>query len=227
MTQGNRPNAQDLSRQQAEARLCAEVLADAQRDADELLSRARAQAAEIVAAAEQQVLEIHKEAMDAARAEALLRSGFILAAVPLERARMRAARIESVLDELRAGARCRLDSGQGFDCGETLILLASEALAHMAGDEFVLGLCARDHGSIGPRIAGEVRRRLGRTDLRLETEADPSWSECGVIVRDRLGQRVWDNRLSARLERMWPAMRREIARRTRLADLGEDTGAPP
>lgn len=226
MTQAGRSNARDPSRQQAEALLCAEVLAEAQREAEELLARARVQAAEIVATGKQQAVAIHKEALESARVESSLRSGFILAAVPLEQARMRATRVESLLEQLRQEARRRLIAREGFESRETIVRLASEALARMDGSDFVLTLCARDHSTIGAHVAGEVGKRLERADLRLEIEADPGWTECGVIVRDRSGQRVWDNRLTARLERLWPALRREIARRAGLEKERDDAGGP-
>lgn len=226
MSQAGRTKEREPDRQDAEALLCAEVLAEARREAEELLVRARAQAGEVVAAAEQQAATIRKDAMESATAEASLRSGFILAAVPLEQARMRAARVEALLDQLRSEARSRLLSRQGIDTRETLVRLSAEALARMDGREFVLTFCPQDHRMIAPVVAGELRDRLQRSDLRLQLEADPGWSECGVIVRDREGRRVWDNRVTARLERLWPAMRRELARWCGLALGDDDAGGP-
>jgi vacuolar-type H+-ATPase subunit E/Vma4 len=44
----------------------------------------------------------------------------------------------------------------------------------------------------------------------------------GVIVRDVEGRQRWDNSLAARLERLWPAIRRRVAEETGL--LGQRQG---
>ena len=57
------------------------------------------------------------------------------------------------------------------------------------------------------------RSQVSRSSPRLEVQEDPSIEGGGVIVQDAGGRQVWDDRLSARLSRLWPDLRREIVAR--------------
>ncbi len=41
--------------------------------------------------------------------------------------------------------------------------------------------------------------------------AEPAKIAAGVVVRDADGRQLWDDDLLARLDRLWPAARREVA----------------
>ena len=77
---------------------------------------AREQDAEVIltnAAAEAD--RLRKERLDQARAEASRRSELILATVSVETGRLRAARVEALLESVREEARRRLQAREGFD----------------------------------------------------------------------------------------------------------------
>ena len=54
--------------------------------------------------------------------------------------------------------------------------------------------------------------------------ADAAMTDGGAIVQDAVGGQVWDNRLLARLARLWPELRRQIAVRAGLVVERAPTG---
>ncbi|HEY3353129.1 MAG TPA: hypothetical protein VGQ83_07785 [Polyangia bacterium] len=189
----------------AAAVLCRAILDDARAEGEVLVAAAREQAGALLAQAAADAAQGRDRRLDEARAEAARRAAAILATVPVEAGRLRAARIEAVLGEIHDEARRRLVAGDGGVPAETLVALAAEALARMEGDAFVLRLRP------GARLdVDEVRRRAGRPGLELTALADPAVADGGLIVEDAAGRQVWDDRLAARLERLWPELRRRL-----------------
>jgi len=203
--------------------LSGEILAAAGRESDEILRRAQREAESLLAAATAEADKIHREKLDAARAEAARRSELMLATVPVEAGRLRAARIEAVLENIHEAARRQLLS-RHFDGHETVVALATDALRRMPGTDFVLKLSAADHAAFGDQLAGEICQRAGRSPLKLAIAADPAVTDGGVMVQDADGIRIWDNRLQSRLERLWPELRRQIAMRTALVEKNGPAG---
>lgn len=205
--------------------LSGEILAEAGRESDEILRRAQREAESLLAAATAEADKIHHEKLNAARAEAARRSELMLATVPVEAGRLRAARIEAVLENIHEAARRQLLS-RHFDGRETVVALAADAVRRMPGTDFVLKLSTANHAAFGDQLAGEICRRTGRSPLKLAIAADPAVTDGGVMVRDADGLRIWDNRLLSRLERLWPELRRQIAMRTALVEqMGPAGGA--
>jgi V/A-type H+-transporting ATPase subunit E len=196
-----------------------EILADARRQADRLRRRAERDARQTVEEAERQAEADRNERLEKARAEADRRQRLTLASVPVEEGRLRAARIEEELDGIRSAARQRLLAREGYDYRETLVRLAAEALAAMEGRTFVLELAEADRDALGPDVAASVRDRDGREGLEVTLASESAAIEGGLLVRDAEGRQRWDNSLAARLERLWPALRRRVAAETGL--LGE------
>lgn len=203
--------------------LSAEILAEAGRKCDEILSRARQTVESLLTAATAEADKIRREKLDAARAEAARRSELILATVPVEAGRLRAARTEAILEKIRAAARRQLQSHHS-DNHETVIALAADAIRRMPGTDFILKLSAKDHAAWSDKLTAEICRRAGRSPLKLTVAADLAVTDGGVIVQDADGLRTWDNRLLSRLERLWPEMRRQIAVRTGLVEKHTPTG---
>ena len=133
-----------------------EILADAQREGEEIIVRARRDAEVIVSNATAEADRLRQERLDQAHVEASRRSGLILDTVSVETGRLRAARIEALLESVNEEARQRLLAREGFDYRETIIALASYAINRMAGAEFVVKLS--EDGANYPW------RRLGRGD---------------------------------------------------------------
>jgi len=102
--------------------------------------------------------------------------------------------------------------------------LAAEALKQMAGDAFVVKLSAADRAALGDGLAADIARRVGRLPSSITISKDATIGDGGPIIQDAEGRQVWDNRLSVRLERFWPELRRQIALRTGLVAGGAPAG---
>ena len=194
-----------------------EIIADAKRHADRVLSHARRGAQELRDKGRAQVEQGTRDRLEAARRQADARRELLLAGAAIEAGRRRNARIESALQAVRDEAARRLSARQGFDYRDTLARVAAEAVSRMEGTSFVLELSEADRAALGAGLAEDVRRRVTCEGLQVTAAAQAAGIDGGVIVRDAEGRQVWDNSLLARLERFWPVLRREIGVRTSLA----------
>jgi vacuolar-type H+-ATPase subunit E/Vma4 len=187
-----------------------EILADAQREGEDIIARARKDAEVIVTNAAAEADRLRQERLDQARVEASRRSGLILDTVPVETGRLRAARVEALLESVHEEARQRLLAREGFEYRETVIALASYAINRMTGAEFVIKLSEAEQTVLGDGLTEEIAHRVGRpvsiTILYVE-----DITESGVVIEDAEARQVWDNRLLKRLERLWPELRQQIA----------------
>ncbi len=188
-----------------------EILDDAQRQAERLRRRAERDARDILKEADKEAKEDREARLDEARRQAERTRDLVLARVPVEVGRMRAQRLEDALEAVRGRARQRLAEA-GAD-RERVAALAAEAAGCIAGDAVVLELAAEDVPRFGDGLAEDVVRRAGREGLQVSVVERPGTPGDGVVVRDPDGRQVWDNRLAARLDRMWPALRRHVAGR--------------
>lgn len=212
--------------QSSQEALCAAILAEARRQSEQLLEEARQEAEARLARTRELAEQVREQRLEAARAAAARQSAQILAAVPLEAGRLRLAAVESQLQSIYEEARHGLEAiragseeTNGAQVRETLIALAVEAISRMAGDAFVVKLSPADYGALGPAMELEIAGRLGNErQLALTISEDPDLTGAGIIIEDREGRQVWDNRLAVRLERMWPELRRQMALATALVD---------
>ncbi len=196
--------------QSSTEKLREEILADAGREAEKIVIRAKQDAEALLASSAAEADRLRQERLDEANAEAAHQSELILATVPVEIERMRAARIEALLETIYEEARERLLAREGFEYRETVITLAVHAIRRMEGDSFVVKLSDADQAVLGDALAKEIAERVGR-QVTITISNAPDISEGGVIVEDRESRQVWDNRLLKRLERLWPELRRQIA----------------
>lgn len=198
--------------QSSEQGLCDEIMAEAQRKADQLIRGAQQQAAALLAKTADDMESVRQQRLAKARTEGERRRKHLLATIPLERNRLRAAKIESVLQSIYVEVQERLNAHSNFDYPGTLILLATEAMKGMSGDAFVVKLSPTDHTELGEKLVREIAGRMGNSPtMNIKIEVDPSITESGLIVLDSEGHQAWDNRLSVRLGRMWPELRRQLA----------------
>lgn len=204
--------------------LSGEILAEARRECDEIVRRAQAESSALLATATAEADKIRREKREAAQAEAARRKELALATIPVEAARRRSARIESILENIREEARRRLLARDEYDPRETVVALAVEAVCRLPGNDFILKISAADHAAFGDGLAEEIARcgGAGKTPglLKILISADPEVAD-GVMVQTADGFQVWDNRLLSRLERFWPDLRRQIALRTGLVGENE------
>ncbi len=193
------------------AALCQEVLAEGRRRADEVREEARKHGEAIVARARLEAETFRRAALDAAHREAARRAEHVLAGVAIEIGRMRAARVEALLEDIHERARRALLSGHGILPRAALVSLAAQALQRMEGDSFFLCVSVGGAAGLGDGLAGEILRRAGRGGTRLSVSEDPSITCPGFVLGDAGGHQTWDGRLTARLDRLWPALRVSVA----------------
>ena len=140
--------------------LCAEILAAARRESEEIHLRAKEAAASILVAASAEAEKVRRERREQAQAEAARLKEMILATVAVESGRLRSARVEALLESVRAEILRRLQA-RNFDARETVVALAAEAIRRMPGNDFRLKISAADHATFGDGLAGEIAQRVG------------------------------------------------------------------
>ena len=204
----------------SQAVLTEEIIADAKRQAERTVSHARHEAQELAAKGKADAEKEHRQSLAAAGAEADRRRDLILATVPIEVSRKRAAAVEAVLKTILGQAADRIGLREGVDYRDRVAALAAEATRRMEGDQFILQLSDTDRRAIAGGLAEEVQRRVGRDGVQVSLAPEAAKITGGVIVRDAEGRQLWDNSLEARLQRFWPILRREIAVRSALAREG-------
>lgn len=203
--------------------LNAEILAEARRQCGQILSNAQQEAAALLSAATAAVDKIRGETLGAARVEAARRRELALAEIPVEAVRLRASRIEAILENIRQAAHQKLQA-HTFDGREAALALAAEAIRRMPGSDFVVKISPADHAAGGDRLVEEILRRTGRSSLNLSVTADPAITDGGAMVEDAAGIRYWDNRVLSRLARLWPELRRQIATQASLVERNGPAG---
>ena len=208
MTEKGKRGEQEKAPQDA---LREEILADARLQAERLLRRARRDAKTLMEKAEAELDGWRNEQLEQARAEATRREELTRAGIPLERGRMRANRIEALLQEFYEDLRKSCANREGLDIRETVIALSAEAIRGMDGQSFVIEVPACDQEMLGPDWLDEVSRKVESPNLELEASYAEERSDIGPVVRDAAGRQAWDNRLVARLDRQWPNLRCEVA----------------
>lgn len=209
MTQPAKPTAPDTAPQEA---LREEILSDARHQAERLLRRAQQEAKTLTEKADAELETWRNEHLEQAKTEAARRARLISAGISLERSRMRAQRVETLLQELYEDTRQRCADRATLDVRQTVITLAAEAVCGMAGTQFIIEIAACDREAMGHDWLDEVGGLVNRPDLKLEARFAEDRRDIGPVVRDADERQIWDNRLVARLERLWPEMRRELAK---------------
>jgi vacuolar-type H+-ATPase subunit E/Vma4 len=209
--------AETVKEKDPQAMLHKEILADAQRQSGRLLRRAQQEAEAITAQAEEEAAAHREQALEQARQTAGRRSAVRLARIPVVRTRLRAAHIEKLLTSVRTAAAEQLAPSAHKLSREALLTLIAEPVAVMDGDTFNLQLSRADRQTLGDNYLDELRRRAGKSalDIRLAGEPLPD-KDAGPVLSDPEGRQHWDNRLSARLTRLWPELRRQVAAATGL-----------
>ena len=193
-----------------------EILADARRESEGIIRRAQQEAETLLANAAADADKVRQERLDQARVEAARRKELILATVPVEAGRLRAARVEALLQSVCDEVRRRLLAREGLDYRETIVALAAEAVSQMAGETFAVKLSPPDRADLGAGLAEEIVRRVGRLPLSITLSNETTITGGGLLVQDSEGRQVWDNRFAPRLQRLWPELRRQIAVQTAL-----------
>lgn len=206
------------SQTNASERLRGEILAEAGRQRDAILRQAREKADAVIAKADQEAARLRAERLGAAELEAKRKTDALLATVPVAAGRGRAARIEEMLEVIRAQARQWLEARHGLDHREVLARLAAEAVGRMAGDTFRLRLSAADARAWGNGLAEAIQQQVQRGAVAVRLEPDARLEDGEAFLEDEAGRQVWNLNLVARLERCWPELRQQIARQTAITE---------
>lgn len=196
----------------AEALLCQEIRVEARREAEGILRQAREDAEALLA----RTAEAVEAERAAARAEAQGRAGRVreamLAAGAVALARDRSERIEGLLRDVRDEVGRRATEAWRREPRAVLVALVAEAVRGMPDGELVLRLGPEERKALGDGVETEIFQRAGVRPRAIRWQVDAAMSGAGVRIEDAGGRWSWDNRLGARLERMWPELRRQIAR---------------
>jgi vacuolar-type H+-ATPase subunit E/Vma4 len=186
------------------------ILAQARRQSEEILQAAQQQAALLLAQAATEGQKAHEAILNDARAEASQKAESILATIPIETGRLRAARIESLLESVGDEVRRRLRAHEGFDFRKTIATLAAAAARRMTGSRLLVKVAA-GQGLRLEDLAIDIARQAGCSTETLIISEDPDLKDGGPIIASAAGNELWDNGLPARLSRLWPELRRQIA----------------
>jgi vacuolar-type H+-ATPase subunit E/Vma4 len=192
--------------------LLGEIMEEARRESEDIVNTARLEAEAMLEASSAEAQKIREEQMSRDRAEAARRRASIMSTVPVETVRLRAVRTESLLDAVRERVRKRLLGREGFDYRVALTLLASAAVRQMEGAVLVARVSESDRPFVGNGFCEEVLKSVGAPSTRMTLAFDADTTDGGVAVEDSEASQVCDNRFLKRLERMWPELRRQIAR---------------
>jgi vacuolar-type H+-ATPase subunit E/Vma4 len=191
--------------------LCRGILASARTEADRLIRKAHDEAAHLLSGATQEENNIRQQRLEKAIQEATRQRDRILATLPVETRRLRATRVEALLQSIHDEVRRRIVAAEGFDTKEILIASAAYAITRMAGSTFVVTISPADYTALGASLAGEIIHRTEKTGIQLQILEDPSITRGGVIIHDAAHRQEWDNRLTSRLDRLWPDLRHRLA----------------
>lgn len=178
------------------------ILDGAAREAAELEAAASGEAARLEAGAEKEAAAAGLALVEAARAEGARRREMLLASVPAEAARLRAARLEGLLEAVRSETLALLSAEAR---GPGLARLAALAMAGIGGRAFVL------RGAPGgglKDLAAQIEKAVPGAELRFEE--DPAMTG-GAAAFSADGRLRWDNGPAAMLERAWPGLRTGLA----------------
>ena len=189
-----------------------EIMADAQRQAARALRNAEREAAALERSAAEEADEFAARTLEAAREEASRRERLQQAKIPIAKRRLHARHIEDELEVLKAAALELLAPEHRPVTREALLELIAGPLRRMRGDQFVMQLSPADNALLGSDYLPRLRELSGKAGLTLEAGEPLAAADVGPLLRDQTGGQMWDNRLAARLRRLWPSLRREIAK---------------
>lgn len=187
-----------------------EILKDAATKAERIRKRAEREAKKLVTAAVQEAEADREKVLAAASRRAERAARGILATIEQEARRGLLAAREAELDKLFQAALRRLADRKGYDYPAAVAGLAAEAIRVMGAESVVLELAEADQAMATPEWLAEVRRRVGG-DVSLAVAERPAPIDGGVVVRSADGRLLYDNSFAARLRRLRPELRRELA----------------
>ncbi len=192
--------------------LCKEILASAGREHDEIVQSAKQEAEDLLKKANAGADDTRLRRIDEARAEGERLKDITLAAASVEARRLRLEHIETLLESIRTEVQKKLPGLRGEGSyGDIIVDLAAAAIKGMTGDDFTVRLPEEDRSVLGNDIARLIASKAGHPEGNIQISYEPMTPGDGAVIEDTHGARIWDNRFSERLDRLWPQFRRLIA----------------
>jgi len=207
----------------SEQLLSDEILQDAQKKAERALKKADRRAKQVVADAEKDAEAALDRAREAAHRRAQRTANSIMATLEQEMRRNLLDVREAELSALFDAALDRLSDRSGYDVADVLATLAAEAVAAIDSDTIILALNAGDRAIATDAWLATVRDRAGYGGA-LIVEGVPAPIDGGVVARSGDRKKLYDNSYAARLRRLRPTLRQDIATQAYAAELSSDDG---
>ena len=198
-----------------------EILRDAQTKSERIRKRAERDARKALDDAATEAKAAAAKTLDAARRKADRIVASILATVDQEIRRDQLAAQEGEMEKVFEAARARLADRTAYGYPAVVAGLAAQAIQAIGGGRVVLELSEADRALATEAWLADVRRRAGR-DVAIEVAPKSAAIGSGVRVRSADGRLFVDNSFEARLRRLRPELRRELA-----AKAFGDTGGTP
>ena len=189
-----------------------EILKDAEKRAERVRAKAKREAQTILADGAKEADAAAQKILDVARRRAERAAQSVLATVEQEVRRDLLEAQEAELSRLFEAARQRLADRASYGVPAVLAALAAEAIAAMDSPSVVVELAEADRAAVTEAWLADVRRRVGR-DVAVRVAEKPAAIDGGIIVRSADGRLFYDNSFAARLARLRPGLRRELAAR--------------
>jgi len=187
-----------------------EILKDAATKADRIRKRGQRDARKLLDDAAREAAAAAESVLEVARRRAARAAQSILATVDQEVRLEQLAAQEAELDRLFESARRRLADRKSYDYPAVVAALATQAIVAMGADRVTLGLAEADRAMATDAWLADVCRRVGR-DVAITVSQEPAAIDGGVVVRSADGRLLYDNSFAARLRRLRPGLRRELA----------------
>ena len=192
--------------------LCKEIIASAERERDDMVQRAMRDAEDLLNKANAGAGNARQKRIDEARAEGERIKDITLASASVEARRLRLERIEALLESIREEVRKKLPGLRSDGNYRDIVIdLVVAAIQGMTGDDFIVRLPEEDRLILGNDVVRLIASKTGRPEESINISYEPTGQGDGPVIQDSDGARVWDNRLTARLDRLWPQFRRLIA----------------
>jgi len=195
--------------------LARQILADARRQAEPLVTRARREAEELLRKAGQEAERRRELVRTRAQQRGEAAAQRVRARAELEAENIRRRAQEDILQQARQRAMVGLGEVAASDQhAEMLLRLALAGLAAMSGRRFEVVMRIQDREAHGEHIARALRdhaaSELGRQVI-VATADETITASGGLVVRRADGRQVCDQTFEARMDRLWPELRVEIA----------------
>lgn len=187
-----------------------EILRDAQTKADRIRKRGQRDAKKLLDEAAKEAAAAAERTLQVARARAERVAQSLLATVEQDVRRGLLAAREAELEQLFEAARQRLADRSSYEPAAVLAALAAQAIRAMGADRVTVELAEADRAVATEAWLADVRRRVGR-EVAIEVSSEAAPIEGGVVVRSADGRLLYDNSFGARLRRLRPELRKELA----------------